>query len=73
MKTESNENKVDLTTKGELVVSMSKALFDMDIDTVFEVLGSYMDDNNLKVSASMIADYEKAGRINHPEKMPIPE
>lgn len=73
MKTESNENKVDLTTKGTLVVSMSKALFDKDIDTVFEVLGSYMDDNNLKVSARTITDYEKAGRIDHPRKVPIPK
>ncbi|MFK5980818.1 MAG: hypothetical protein QM488_18240 [Rhizobiaceae bacterium] len=64
MKTESNENKVDLTTKGTLVVSMSKALFIGNIDEVFDVLGGYMDEHGLKVSARTIADYEKAGRID---------
>lgn len=73
MKTVGEENKAELTTKGSLVVSMTKALFSGDIDNVFEILGSYMDDNNLKVSARTIADYEKAGRIDHPRKIPLRE
>jgi len=73
MKTEDNENKVDLTTKGTLVVSMSKALFIGNIDDVFEILGRYMDENDLKVSARAIADYEKAGRISRPRKVRKPK
>ena len=73
MKTESNENKVDLTTEGALVVSMSKALFIGNIDDVFDILGCYMDDHDLKVSASTIADYEQAGRIVHPSSAHLPE
>lgn len=65
MKTEDNENKVDLTTKGALVVSLAKALFIRDVDGMFEILGGYMDDNDLKVSTRIIADYEKAGRIDN--------
>lgn len=72
MKTEGEKNKVDLTTQGALVVSMSKALFNRDIDGVFDILGGYMDDNDLKVSAGLLTDYEKAGRINHTRKVCLP-
>ena len=73
MKTVGEENKVELTIKGSLVVSMAKALFNRDIDSVFEILGNYMDDNNLKVSGRTIADYEKAGRIDHLRKKTVPD
>ncbi len=73
MKTKGDKNRVDLTTQGALVVSMSKALFSRNIDDVFDILGGYMDEHDLKVLASTIADYEKAGRIDHPKNKHFPE
>ena len=65
MKTEGDKKKADLTAEGALVVSMSKALFDRNIDDVFQILGSYMTDHDLKVSSAVITDYENTGRIDH--------
>lgn len=61
---EENDNKQDsLTAQGTLVVTLTRALFESDIEKVFDILGSHMDENSLTVSAEMIAEYKKAGRI----------
>lgn len=63
MKKQQNKKKEILTANGRLVVSLSKALFETDIERVFDILGKYLDENQLTVSAEMIVQYQKAGRI----------
>jgi len=60
---ESNENKALITDKGTVVIDLTKALFEGKIETVFDVIGNYLDKNELKVSEEMITSYRRAGRI----------
>lgn len=63
MNEEQDKNREKLTARGALVVELTKALFESDIEKVFDVLGNHMDENSLTVSAEMFASYEKSGRV----------
>jgi len=69
---EENDIRQDsLTAQGTLVVELTRAMFESDIEKVFDILGSHMDENSLTVSAEMIAEYEKAGRIAERKVIPL--
>jgi len=72
MKNKSDEKKANNPIEGALVVSITKALFAREIDKVFGIIGGYLDENDLKVSAEMIAEYEKAGRITPRKIIQLP-
>lgn len=71
MSEENDEKQENLTVQGTLVVAVTRALFASDIEKVFDILGNHMDENRLKVSAEMIAEYEKAGRIAERKIIPL--
>jgi len=69
---EENDIRQDsLTAQGTLVVELTRAVFESDIEKVFDILGSHMDENSLTVSAEMITEYEKAGRIAERKVIPL--
>lgn len=51
------------TIEGRLVVAMSKALFDKDIDSAFRIMGEYLDEHELRVSRKVIEEFEFAKRV----------
>lgn len=51
------------TNEGRLVVALSKALFDKDVDTAFQIMGEYLDQHDLQVSEAVIVEYRFADRV----------
>ena len=52
------------TEEGRLVVMVTRALFNKDVDETFRIFGEYLDKHRLQVSAEVMQEYEVAGRIS---------
>ena len=63
MKADTESGKTNLTKEGALIVGLTKALVGREVDQAFDLIGDYLDKNELQVSAEIIVKYEKAGRI----------
>lgn len=59
-----NDTKTNLTDEGKVIVAISNALFADKVDQAFSILGDFMDENGLQVSAETIEAYYKAGRVS---------
>ena len=63
MSSDANHTKTNLTDEGKFIVAISNALFADKVDEAFLILGDFMDENGLQVSAETIEAYYKAGRV----------
>jgi hypothetical protein len=61
----SSDAKTNLTDEGKVIVAISNALFADKVDEAFSILGDFMDENGLQVSAETIESYYKAGRVSY--------
>ncbi|MCP4936177.1 MAG: hypothetical protein GY927_18735 [bacterium] len=59
-----DNNSAEFTEQGQTIVALSKAMFAGDMETVFEVIGKYMDENNLQISEKVILEFKSKGRIS---------
>lgn len=59
-----DNNSAEFTEHGQTIVALSKAMFAGDMETVFEIIGKHMDENNLQVTEKVISEFKSKGRIS---------